>query len=256
MTRELVVEGSGGRPVRALLEGPDDAPAVLVAHGFKGFAGWGFFPWLAARLVAQGLRAVRVDFSHNGVEARDFDRLDLFLLDTPTRHQEDLAALAAAVPGPLGLLGHSRGGADVLVFGAREPRVRAVVTLAAVVAHAPPTAGQEAELRTQGFVGVRNARTGQLMPVGRPAFEAAAQPDVLREAAARAVPTLAFHGTEDASVPPAALDALAQALPHARVRRLEGADHTLGARHPFAGPPPQLVTFATEAAAFLARHLA
>ena len=104
------VAGSDGRPVRAVVQGPDGAPAVLIAHGFKGFKDWGMFPWMAARIADEGLRAVRFDFSHNGVEETDFDRLDLFLLDTPTRHQEDLRALADAIDGPLGLLGHSRGG--------------------------------------------------------------------------------------------------------------------------------------------------
>jgi pimeloyl-ACP methyl ester carboxylesterase len=255
MTRTLEVEGSGGRPVRAVVHGDADAPVVLVAHGFKGFKAWGFMPFIAEVLAARGLQAVRFDFSHNGVETHDFDRLDLFLLDTPRRHQEDLASLAAAFPGPLGVLGHSRGGADVLVFAAREPRVRAVVTLAAVTRHAAPTPGQEAALRRDGFVTVPNARTGQAMPVGRPAFESGEQPVVLEEAARRTVPTLAFHGTDDESVPCASLDLLGAALPHARRRRIAGAGHTLGARHPFAGPSPQLEAFLAEAGAFLQEHL-
>ena len=77
------VKGSDGRPVRAVSHGDESAPAVLVAHGFKGFKDWGMFPWLAEQIAEAGLRAIRFDFSHNGVEETDFDRLDLFMLDTP-----------------------------------------------------------------------------------------------------------------------------------------------------------------------------
>ena len=129
---QFTVTGSGGKPVRAVAHGPEGAPAVLIAHGFKGFKDWGMFPWIAERLADAGFRAVRFDFSHNGVEATDFDRLDLFLLDTWTRPQEDMAAMSSARGGPLGLLGHSRGGADAILFARHEPRVRCVATLASV----------------------------------------------------------------------------------------------------------------------------
>ncbi|MGE0191791.1 MAG: alpha/beta hydrolase family protein [Planctomycetota bacterium] len=253
--RQLAVPGSDGRTVRADVLGPDTAPAVLVLHGFKGFRRWGAFPWVGERLAARGLRAVVVDFSHNGVEEQDFDRLDLFLLDTPRRHQEDLAAVAEALPGPLGVLGHSRGGADALVFAAREPRVRAVVTWAAVAAFPGPTPEQDAALRRNGYVIVPNARTGQAMPVGRPAFEAAERPDVLGEAVARPVPTLAVHGTADESVPVASLERIQSALPHVDGRRIDGAGHTFGAMHPFPGPTGHLQAVTELSVAFLATHL-
>ena len=136
---QFEVTGSDGRPVRAVQHGHQDAPAILFAHGFKGFRGWGSFPWICERLAEAGLRTIRFDFSHNGVEETDFDRLDLFMLDTPTRHQQDLHALAKHIPGPLGLLGHSRGGGDVILFGAAEPRVKAVATLASIARLMPAT---------------------------------------------------------------------------------------------------------------------
>jgi len=133
-SRAVEFRGSGGLPVRGDLHdaGPG-APLALVLHGFKGFRRWGFFPWLCERLRAGGVSALRLDFSHNGYGERDFDRLDLFAIDTWTRHQEDLAAVAAALDGrSFAIFGHSRGGADALLFAAREPRVRAIATLAAL----------------------------------------------------------------------------------------------------------------------------
>ncbi len=254
---QFEVAGSDGRPVRAVAHGPDDAPAVLVAHGFKGFKDWGMFPWLCDRLAAAGLRAIRFDFSHNGVAVSDFDRLDLFALDTATRHLEDLRALAGAVKGPLGLLGHSRGGGDVLCFAAEEPRVRCVATLASIASQdfAPPDA--DAVLAEKGYYPFPNARTKQLMPVALPAFEDGRRRRNSIEKAARGLtcPALFIHGTCDESVPISALERLAKWRPDARVLRVEGAGHTLGAVHPFQGATDALDEAADALDAFFTEHL-
>ena len=249
------VAGSDGRAVRAVIHGPARAPAVLVAHGFKGFKDWGMFPWICERIAETGLRAIRFDFSHNGVEARDFDRLDLFLLDTPTRHQEDLRALAAAIPGPLGLLGHSRGGGDAILFAAGEPRVRCVATLASVASTHLNLPDQEAHLREQGYYPIPNARTKQLMPVGRHAFEDAERHDLPDAASRLSAALLLVHGSEDASVPVEAQAALADAQPAADVLTIEGAGHTFGAVHPFQGPTPHLAAAMARILPFLREHL-
>jgi pimeloyl-ACP methyl ester carboxylesterase len=213
------------------------------------------FPWISERLAGAGLRAVRVDFSHNGVEAEDFDRLDLFLLDTPERHQEDLRALAAEVPGPLGVLGHSRGGADALLFAAREPRVQAAVTLASVATfrHEPPDL--EAVLRAEGAYPIPNARTGQVMRVGRHAFEAARRLDLEGAVRSLACPLLFVHGDRDEAVPLEALGRLAAWQPRADRLVVEGAGHTFGAVHPFRGPTPWLEQVADAVCAFFRAHL-
>lgn len=251
------VPGSDGRPVRAVAHGPADAPAVLVAHGFKGFKDWGMFPWICERLGEAGLRAIRFDFSHNGVEATDFDRLDLFLLDTPTRHLEDLRALAATIDGPLGLLGHSRGGGDVIRFAAEEPRVKVVATLAAVATTAVDVPDMEANLREKGYYPFPNARTKQRMPVGRHAFEdGAAHAHAIEDAAAALdAPLLLIHGEDDTSVPIDAQTRLAAAQPAADVLTIEGAGHTFGAVHPFEGPTPHLEAVMARVTPFLREHL-
>jgi pimeloyl-ACP methyl ester carboxylesterase len=236
---DFEIPGSDDRPLRGTQHGSDHAPLVLILHGFKGFRAWGMFPWLAERIAAAGFRAIRLDFSHNGVEERDFDRLDLFLLDTWTRHQEDLRAVADHFPGPLALVGHSRGGADALLFAAGEPRVRGVVTWASVAdTMVPPDA--ERVVRERGYYGIENSRTGQTMPMARTIFDDAGRHDV--EAAVRKlqVPMLLLHGTDDASVSLDHLDRLSSWAPDARTLRIEGAGHTFGAVHPFRRPTEHL----------------
>jgi uncharacterized protein len=250
------VPGSDGRVVRCVAHGDDEAPAVLVCHGFKGFKDWGLFPWLAERIAKAGFRALRLDFSHNGVAERDFDRLDLFLLDTYGRHLEDLAAVAAGLPGPLGVVGHSRGGADALLFAAAEPRVSCVATLAGVAHAGRLPADLDTILAAKGFYPFPNARTGQVMPVALPFFEDARTRSVEQAARAFGGALLVLHGTADASVPPSDADDLARW--HGRAERvlLKGAGHTFGAVHPFEGPTAPLEEAAGRIVAFLRAHLA
>ncbi|MDF1701585.1 MAG: alpha/beta fold hydrolase [Planctomycetota bacterium] len=250
------VAGSDGRPVRAVAHGPEGGPTVLVAHGFKGFKDWGMFPWICEQLAAAGLRAIRFDYSHNGVEASDFDRLDLFMLDTPSRHQEDLRALAASIEGPFGLLGHSRGGGDAILFAAGEPRVKAVATLASVATTVVDVPDLESHLRESGYYPFPNARTKQLMPVGRHAFEDARAHSIEDRAAELSCPLLLVHGDADTSVPPSAQQRLAEAQPSADTLTIGGAGHTFGAAHPFAGATPHLEEALARITPFFREHLA
>jgi dienelactone hydrolase len=251
----IEISGSDGRPVRAVRHGKANAPAVLVAHGFKGFKDWGMFPWICDQLAEAGLQAIRFDFSHNGVEETDFDRLDLFLLDTPGRHQEDLRALADAVPGPLGLLGHSRGGGDVILFAGTEPRVQAVATLASVATTVLTVPDAEKHLRESGFYPFPNARTKQLMPVGRHAFEDGPRHSIEDAVHALNCPVLLIHGDADEAVPLSAQTTLAAAQPAADVLTIDGAGHTFGASHPFQGPTPHLQEAMERLASFFREHL-
>jgi dienelactone hydrolase len=254
-TMDFQIEGSDGRTVRAVRHGAATAPAVLIAHGFKGFKDWGMFPWIADRVAEAGLQAIRFDFSHNGVEVTDFDRLDLFMLDTASRHQEDLDALARTIQGPLGVLGHSRGGGDAILFAAREPRVRAVATLAAVATTDARPPDLEAQLREKGYYAYPNARTKQLMPVARHAFEDGARHSIEQSAAALRCPLLLVHGDADESVPLAAQETLAKAQPAADLLTVAGAGHTFGAVHPFQGPTPQLREAVDRITTFFREHL-
>lgn len=231
-------------------------PAVVVVHGFKGFKDWGLWPPFAERVARAGFSAVTLNLSGSGVDdTGEFVFPERFGHNTFSAELQDLRrvtdALAAgrlgvAPPTGLGLLGHSRGGGMAILHAAADPKVRVLVTWAAIATvdrWAPP---QRSAWRRAGVSEVKNARTGQVLPL---------YPDVLDdiernaaaldiEAAARriAVPWLIVHGSADEAVSPAEAERLVAAAPPATTRFLPvaGAGHTFGAAHPWQGATPEL----------------
>lgn len=249
-------------------EGVDGPPLVLVAHGFKGFKDWGFFPWLAESLAKAGIAALRFDFAGNGVgdAPETFERLDLFRENSISAEVSDLADILAALPGlpgllgvdlgRLGLFGHSRGGGEAILFAASEPRIRSLVTWASV-ARFERYFSEEAlrEWASAGVFFIPNSRTGQDMPLGMNLYHdltaGLADLDVVAAEADLAVPHLVLHGTADETVPVSDAHALFTASKgRAELHLVDGAGHTFGAAHPFAGSTPHL----DEAAGATSRH--
>lgn len=248
-------------------------PAVLVVHGFKGFKDWGMFPPLADRLAQAGLSVASPNLSGSGVdEAGEFSWPERFGHNTFSAELADLGtvidALAAgglgtAPPTGIGLVGHSRGGGVGVLQAARDARIRALVTWAAIsTVERWPSDGERARWRAAGKLEVLNARTGQVLPLYTDTLD-----DVERHgsgvldipAAARRVtaPWLILHGTADLTVPISEAEALAAAAPRAtsRLQRVEGGGHTFGAVHPWRGSTPELDLVMKETVGWLSRHL-
>jgi len=233
----------------------ENGTAIVVCHGFKGFKDWGFFPYLAERLAADtGHRTVTFNFTGSGIGAdlETFTELESFGRNTFSRELEDLEAvldrLAAGVIGDVhlppaaryGLLGHSRGGATALLKASLRSQVCALVTWAAIASVERYELGFAEQFATRDVVYITNARTGQQMPLYANVLDdLRANRDRLQLIAAAGRlqrPYLIIHGTEDESVPPADAEALAHATgTAARLELIEGAGHTMGAVHPFAG---------------------
>lgn len=244
-------------------------PAVVVVHGFKGFKDWGLWPALAERLARAGLSAVTFNLSGSGVDdSGEFVYPERFGHNTFSAELQDLRrvtdALAAgqlgvAPPTSLGLLGHSRGGGMAVLHTAHDPRIAALATWAAISTVERWPGPQRAQWRAAGVNEVKNARTGQVLPL---------YPDVLDdiernaaaldiEAAARrlAVPWLLVHGAEDEAVALAEGERLAAAAPSARYLVIQGTGHTFGAVHPWGGPTPALERAVDATLAFFADTL-
>ncbi|HKH84886.1 MAG TPA: alpha/beta fold hydrolase, partial [Gemmatimonadales bacterium] len=150
-------------------------PAVVILHGFKGFKDWGMFPPLSERIARAGLTAVSPNFSGSGVDdSGDFSLPELFGHNTFTAELQDSQSILEALfngqlgipfPSSVGLLGHSRGGGIAILQTARDPRVSALVTWAAISDVQRWSSGERAAWRSEGKAEVRNARTGQILPL-------------------------------------------------------------------------------------------
>lgn len=233
-------------------------PAVLVLHGFKGFKDWGMFPPLSQRLAQAGFIVVSPNLSGSGVDdTGDFSLPERFGHNTFSAELEDVrrvidalmaGQLGVPTPSTLGLVGHSRGGGIAILQAARDPRVRTLVTWAAIsnVERWPPP--ERAFWRAAGQKDVANTRTGQVLPLYTDVLDDIEQNasalDI--EAAGRRIriPWLVIHGTEDESVRFAEAERLkaASARPDTRLLPVEGGGHTFGAVHPWRSTTPELAT--------------
>lgn len=248
-----------GDVIRADIRRPsrgDPRTAVIVAHGFKGFKDWGFFPHLCERLARDGHLVVSFNFSLNGTgpDLVDFTDLDAFGRNTLSRELDDLHWMVEWViagewsggraPAAVGLLGHSRGGGGSIVTAAQHAGLSALVTWAAVSTFQRWGEEHVQDWTDRGVTYIANARTGQQMPLYRAVWddlrENAARLDVMAAAAAVRVPWLIVHGDEDATVPVEEAGRLAEAGRSATLKVINGSGHTFEAVHPPAGTTPGL----------------
>ena len=244
-----------------------DRPAagvLIIAHGFKGYKDYGFFPHLASTAAARGLIAIRFNFSHSGMTNRldTFARPDLFELDTWSKQVDDLLAVHAAVARgelvdkhlPIAWFGHSRGGLTTILAAARLFDASSQDTPAAVIPVSAPhraTTGFDEQvqqlIRSQGYVESPSARTGQALRVGAGWLaEIDRDPqayDPVAAIARIACPILLIHGETDPTVPVEASRALATAAgDNAQLATIPDAGHTFNCPNPLppdAEPPPE-----------------
>ena len=246
-------------------------PAVVIVHGFKGFKDWGMFPPLSDRLARAGFVAVSFNLSGAGVDrAGNFVFPERFGHDTFSIEIEDLqsvinaltaGSLEAAPPSSIGLLGHSRGGGVAVLETARDDRIAALVTWAAVsTVHRWP-AEVVAEWRKAGRHDVVNSRTGDVLPLYTDVLDDnetnAERLDILGAAGRITVPWLLVHGEDDESVALEEGQRLAEVVRHPASRHewIAGGAHTFGARHPWAGTTPELERAFAASVAWFARYL-
>ena len=272
---ELTFCDEPGRAVRGVIARSERArkaalPVVLILHGFKGFMDWGFFPLLAQGLAESGFAAVRFNASGSGVGADgvDFSDLSAFEQDTFSRQLEDVArvqehclsgALGSLDPSRMGMVGHSRGGGVALLHCARFP-VRALVTWAAIDSVMRLEEAAVARWRRDGYLDIPNARTGQIMRMGRAMLEDVEQnaEDLHIVNAAKKVEaqTLLLHGSADDVVEPGAAERILAVMRQAECEIRPGAGHTFGATHPLDKVTPDLEWLLARTLGHLLTHLA
>jgi len=229
-------------------------PVILFIHGFKGFKDWGYFNLMADTFAEAGFVFVKINLSHNGTTPDapvDFADLEAFGQNNFSIELDDVGLLldhilSADFEVPeeeidkeqLMLVGHSRGGGLALLKASEDTRIRAVVTMAAVSdweARWPKDVLQQ--WKEAGVQHIPNSRTGQIMPLYYQIVEDYYRfrdrlhlPKAIKRLK---VPVLAFHGTEDETVPLSMAEDLQKWNNYVRLEILEGANHTFGGGHPY-----------------------
>ncbi|GAB3636576.1 hypothetical protein GCM10027422_21660 [Hymenobacter arcticus] len=253
-------------------------PVVVFVHGFKGFKDWGHFNLLGRFFAEKGFVFVKLNLSHNGVVvggSGDLEDLEAFGNNNFSLELDDLGQLIDALHTPratplpaaaldlrrLYLVGHSRGGALVLLKAAEDPRVTAVATWAAVAdLHPRWPAAVLTQWQRDGVLQVPNARTGQQLPmyyqIVENFYQNPARLDLPALLPGLRQPLLLIHGDQDETVPVTAVHQLHAGQPTAEVLVVPGANHVFGGTHPWVESklPPQVQLIAERTAAFFTAH--
>lgn len=177
MNKDFVLNTKKNEKIRITAYGYENletASCLIFVHGFKGFKDWGFWPYAGNYFAAKGFCVLSFNFSHNGIgdNPTELTELDKFANNTFTLELDEMNQLLDAYLNnffgskcnkKLGILGHSRGGGESLIFSSRRKEISAVVLWASVANFNRYSKRQEREWRKNGFFEVLNTRTNQMM---------------------------------------------------------------------------------------------
>jgi pimeloyl-ACP methyl ester carboxylesterase len=246
---QFILSGSGDKTIRGDVsynDSQDNQPSIIFVHGFKGFKDWGAHHLVAKKFAEKGYRYFKFNLSYNGVSEElpdDVTDMQAFAANTTSRELNDLDTVINYVKHtyPLNLIyliGHSKGGALVILKGADDDRISKIATWSSIADFSSLwKKEQEEEWLSTGQIFVENARTKEKMPLNSTLledFRSHEQGFNLLHAAGRIeIPWLILHGDDDINVPFSVAQQLAQAQPDARLQKIAGANHVFGASHPY-----------------------
>lgn len=219
---------------------------LVFIHGYMGFKDWGTWNLMEDYFVAHGFGFCKLNLTHNGGTVEngiDFLDLEAFSMNSYSKEVLDvhfaldwLETQFETLP-TIHLMGHSRGGGDVLLAGS-DNRVSRIITLAAISSVAKRFADEsmiEAWRKDQIRYTV-NQRTKQHMPHDFSQYTdfVANQSRLDIENAVKKLekPLLLIHGENDNSVAISEGEDLA-AWSNRNLHRVPNADHVFGASHPW-----------------------
>ena len=246
---------------------------LVFVHGFKGFKDWGFGPYLGEYFANKGFFVITFNFSHNGVgeNKTEFTELEKFAKNTFSREIRELNEIISAfrndffeVKGntPLGLIGHSRGGAIALLAASKRNDVDALVTWAAISKIDRYSKRQNQEWRKKGFFEILNTRTNQMMRLNvglLDDIENNSNSTLNIENALKNLnrPLLIAHGEQDLAVPISEAEQLYNWSDKSRTEfyKLFSTGHTFDIVHPFNGTSEKFEKLLDKTTNFFVNHL-
>lgn len=224
-------------------------PLVIFAHGYKGYKDWGTWGLMAEAFARAGYFFVKFNFSHNGTTISDpdnFGDLEAFGNNNYTKELSDYQTIIGYFEnhpkvdsGKIAIMGHSRGGGDTVLQAQRDPKVKALITLAGVnnfVTRFPKNDRLE-QYREKGVFYVTNGRTKQEMPHYWQFYENfrenESELDIQKAAQNLQKPYLIIHGTEDEAVKIKEAELLHKWAKNSELIIIDGANHVFGGREPW-----------------------
>ena len=227
---------------------------ILLIHGFKGFMDWGHFPYAMKMMAEKGNVVISINFSHDGTSPdapEDFSRLDLFAKNTYSKELFDIVKVLDEIENSerlkslgintkkVNLIGHSRGGGDVIITAYEDKRIHRLVTWASVNRLATYFADDDDVLqdwKANGVVYIYNSRTEQDMPMNYTLYEDTIKNkerfDVKKAAENLSVPWLIIHGDKDPTVSVGVAKSLHALQATSELFIMHDAHHNFGGKHP------------------------
>ncbi|WCN38210.1 alpha/beta hydrolase family protein [Aneurinibacillus uraniidurans] len=249
-------------------------PVVVICHGFKGFKDWGMFPRIGEHLAAHGFVAITFNFSGNGVgdDPETFGELEKFGRNTYRQELDDLAFLIAAIKAKelplasymdterIGLMGHSKGGGDTILYAASHPGQMAALVTWNGISHVDVFGADVRRQIEEGGTGyIMNGRTKQNMPIEKVVLDDidqnAAAYDIPARAAELATPLLIVQGRDDFARLVKGAPVIAERAQDAALHWVEGAGHTFNTVHPYQGDTKELQEALEVTTEFFTKHL-
>lgn len=251
---ELSIEGYKQLPITLDVSVPASKtplPLIVFCHGFKGFKDWGHFNWVAESAAQQGMAFLKFNFSHNGIRPDNLTELSDLEAFAENNYSIELHDLGAVInyavenapvfnvnPKEIYLIGHSRGGGIALLKAAEDKKIKKLALWASLSEFdsffRPKTIE---EWQKNGVVYAENKRTGQQLPLNKQFYDDylknKASLDVRKSAKMLEIPLLIIHGDKDESVDIAHAEFLYNLVQHSIFIKVEGGNHTFGAKHPF-----------------------
>ena len=245
----FILSGSKDKTISGDLTYDDNQtnqPCILFVHGFKGFKDWGAHNLVASYFASNGYRYFKFNLSHSGVTDQkpdDVTDLEAFAANTVSMELKDvdtaLNYIAHTYPlTPIYVIGHSRGGALVILKGAADERINKIITWSAISDFSSLwKKEQEEQWLATGRIFVENARTKEKMPLNSTLLEDFNKHkedfDISAAAKRIRIPWLILHGDNDINVKFSVAQELAQKQLKAKIQKIEGANHVYGASHPY-----------------------
>lgn len=211
---------------------------VFLQHGLSGYRQQPFLLTLAKRLFDEGLTVVTFDAA-NSFGASDGELSQATL----TRHHHDLVDIIGWSRGQswcresFFLVGHSLGGASVLLYALAHPHgVKGIAALSPVTgyrnwayAYQKYRPADWALWQTQGYLEKLDSATGKRGVIGQAYCKDLESYDLIAQAPFLRVPVFVLGGDQDPTTPFECLQELFAQLPKSAVSRLvcrTGAPHT------------------------------